>query len=150
MSGLSPELAGMFWRLDPCACGTLRIVWHAWYERYHPDGSRPVVVSGRRTVSEHPMTANSNAGGGAGTASFGPLASSLRDIDLFNRSILEADWSFIGYPQPHIPWTPALKSASGEGRKLRVGVMRHDGVVVPQPPILRGLDTVVQKLEASG
>lgn len=34
-------------------------------------------------------------------------------------------------------------------RKLRVGVMFHDGAVLPHPPILRALKVAKQKLDAS-
>jgi amidase len=34
-------------------------------------------------------------------------------------------------------------------KKLRVGIMMHDGVVLPHPPVLRALNLAKEKLEAS-
>jgi len=34
--------------------------------------------------------------------------------------------------------------------KLRIGVMWHDGMVIPTPPVTRALKTVVEKLRATG
>lgn len=36
---------------------------------------------------------------------------------------------------------------SGSNGRIRVGVMWHDGVVLPQPPIRRALKTLVDVLE---
>lgn len=35
-------------------------------------------------------------------------------------------------------------------KKLRVGIMLHDGVVLPHPPVLRALNLAKEKLKASG
>lgn len=45
---------------------------------------------------------------------------------------------------PHAPVPPSLS-----GRKLCVGVMMHDGVVVPHPPMLRALRMAKEKLLAA-
>lgn len=58
----------------------------------------------------------------------------------------------------NLPWRPVEESGkglgyegwSGKGGKLRVGVMRHDGVVRPVKPIRRAIDATVEALEASG
>lgn len=76
--------------------------------------------------------------------STGPMCSSLRDIDLFMAAIRGGRPETIDptlYPQP---WH--VKPLE---RKLRVGIMRHDGVVIPQPPMLRALDTVARILRES-
>jgi amidase len=77
----------------------------------------------------------------------GPMCNTLRDMDLFVRTIKDA--------QPHIedprlvpiPWkglangpkTPALK----------VGIMMHDGMIVPQAPVTRALEWAISKLKAA-
>jgi amidase len=79
-------------------------------------------------------------------ASAGPLAHSMRDIELF--------FSAVSAQQP---WTldpdvvPSLwSSLTYTGKKLRIGIVRRDGVIEPHPPIARLLDEVKAKLHTSG
>jgi len=77
--------------------------------------------------------------------STGPMCSTMRDMDLFVKVIKDA--------QPHledprlvpIPW----KGLSGTGPKnpLKVGIMMHDGHIVPQPPVTRALEWALSKLK---
>lgn len=72
------------------------------------------------------------------------MCTSRRDIDLFMSAIRGAEPHLDDpalFPQPWVKTSPPTK--------LRVGVMRHDGVVMPQPPMLRGFDMAVKKLSAS-
>ncbi|KAK2033250.1 amidase [Colletotrichum zoysiae] len=70
--------------------------------------------------------------------STGPLAVSLRDMDLFV-SVLKA-------AQPHledprlipIPWKGL--NVHAKNAPLKVGFMMNDGLIVPQPPVTRALD----------
>lgn len=83
--------------------------------------------------------------------SAGPLAHSMRDIELFFRSVSEQrPWTVDADVVPS-PWT-ALPSVfeSGHRRRLRVGVVRRDGVMEPHPPILRLLDEVSSKMSKAG
>jgi amidase len=76
--------------------------------------------------------------------STGPMCASLRDIDLFMNAIRNSQPHLLDptlYPQP---W-----SIPAADKKLRVGIMRHDGEVLPQPPMLRAFDEVVKKLAES-
>ncbi|KAL7791413.1 amidase signature domain-containing protein [Trichoderma ceciliae] len=79
--------------------------------------------------------------------SAGPMCASLRDMDLFMSVVLA--------PKPHlldprlipIPWT-GLNSAP-KPLPLKIGIMMNDGVIVPQPPVIRALKWAAEKLKAS-
>lgn len=82
-------------------------------------------------------------------ASAGPLAHSMRDIELFFRAVSEQrPWRQDPDVSP-LPWS-SLASLGGAGRTLRIGVVRRDGVIEPHPPIARLLDEVKQKLQRNG
>ena len=73
----------------------------------------------------------------AGTA--GPMGRSLRDISLFFQIVLDAqpwlkEWALLP-----LPWRRELPVWRGDGGRIRIGIMKHDEVVRPHPPILRGL-----------
>jgi amidase len=80
-------------------------------------------------------------------ASAGPLAHSVRDMELFFRAVSEQrPWK----QDPDVVPSPWSSLASlGAGRKLRIGIVRRDGVIDPHPPIARLLDEVKNKLRAS-
>lgn len=72
------------------------------------------------------------------------MCNSARDIDLFMDAVRNSEPNQFDptlYPQP---W-----EGSNIEMKLRVGIMRHDGEVMPQPPMLRAFDQVVEKLKRS-
>ncbi|KAF7340781.1 Amidase domain-containing protein [Mycena sanguinolenta] len=78
---------------------------------------------------------------------FGPISRSLRDIDLWFSIVLGCKpWLKENSLVP-IPWeVPTTPSLSGSNGRLRIGVMWHDDVVLPQPPIRRALKTLVDAL----
>lgn len=78
--------------------------------------------------------------------SHGPMGRSARDMELYMRLVASTEpWR--RDPTLHVkPW----REVKPLGRKLRVGVLRDDGVVLPVAPIRRALDTAVEKLKASG
>lgn len=80
-------------------------------------------------------------------ASTGPICRSSRDIDLFNSALFSTKPYLSNSSLIPIPWAPVALPAK---RKLRIGWMRHDGVVLPQPPMLRGMEWARKKLEAAG
>ncbi|KZT62249.1 amidase [Calocera cornea HHB12733] len=79
-------------------------------------------------------------------ASTGPMCSSARDIDLFISKVLAAKPAQIDVSLVPLVWDIPQSFP----KKLRVGIMEHDGVVLPHPPTLRALAAAKAKLTASG
>ena len=80
-------------------------------------------------------------------ASAGPLAHSMRDIELFFKVVSEQKpWELDPDVLPS-PWTDFFPAS---GRKLRIGVVRRDGVMELHPPILSVLDEVAGKMKSAG
>ncbi|KAG2365968.1 amidase signature domain-containing protein [Suillus spraguei] len=75
----------------------------------------------------------------------GPMCRSARDMRLFLEAVLGANPAL---RDPEILPIP-LKVPDLTQKKLRVGIMMHDGVVMPHPPTIRALNLVKEKLEAS-
>lgn len=75
----------------------------------------------------------------------GPLARTLGDIVLEAKTVVDAQpWLWDPRMVP-IPWREVTLAP-----KLKIGVMWHDGVVLPTPPVLRALRHTVEKLKAAG
>lgn len=77
----------------------------------------------------------------------GPLCHSIRDLDLFMSVLLGSKPHLVDPTLVPMPWT-GLKSLP-QPKPLRIGVMMHDGVIVPQPPVTRALNWAIEKLKAS-
>ncbi|KAF8548986.1 amidase [Imleria badia] len=78
-------------------------------------------------------------------ASGGPICRSARDLEMLIKAVQSKkpwleDPTFLPFP---------LELPDISQRKLRVGIMTHDGVVLPHPPVLRALKLAKEKLEAS-
>ncbi|KAK4552237.1 hypothetical protein LTR86_010591 [Recurvomyces mirabilis] len=82
----------------------------------------------------------------------GPLSTSLEGIKLFTKTLIDQKpWLY----EPvcvSIPWKDTssgtlLRKASSGQRRLRIGVLADDGVVKPHPPILRGINSVMDRLK---
>jgi len=78
--------------------------------------------------------------------STGPMCRSARDIDFFISAVRATKPHLTDPLLVPLPWSIPDKL----DRKLRVGIMMHDGEVVPQPPMTRALKLAKAKLEASG
>ncbi|KAF8425288.1 amidase signature domain-containing protein [Tirmania nivea] len=83
----------------------------------------------------------------------GPIAHSIEDLKLFITSVLQQEpWRYDSKVIP-LPWRHEeegviqFKISSGE---LTLGFFNCDGVVLPHPPILRGVDMVVSTLRENG
>jgi amidase len=76
-------------------------------------------------------------------ASAGPLAHSVRDIELFFRAVAEQRPWRVDPDVVPMSWSP-------NSSKMRIGIVRRDGVIEPHPPIARMLDEVKSKLQSSG
>lgn len=82
------------------------------------------------------------------SASAGPLAHSVRDMELFFHAVSEQrPWTLDPDVVP-LPWS-SLASLD-KSKKMRIGVVRRDGVIEPHPPIVKVLDEVKAKLQNSG
>lgn len=72
----------------------------------------------------------------------GPMATTLRDCDLFVRSVLSLS-PFLEDPQlKKVEWKTPKKASS----KIRIGMMLDDGLIQPQPPVVRALKWVAEEL----
>lgn len=73
----------------------------------------------------------------------GPLTRSLETLELLLKTVIDSK-----------PWLidPSLSPVEWKGptstKKLRIGIMRSDGLVHPHPPILRALEIVRKALES--
>lgn len=81
----------------------------------------------------------------------GPLSTSLEGIKVFMKSLIDQKpWIYQVSMLP-IPWRYEQdllpNSASGK-TKLKVAVLRDDGIVRPHPPVLRAIKEVEEKLKA--
>jgi len=97
-----------------------------------------------------PKGATSTAQPGADSilSTFGPLCRSLRDIDLWFSVVLGCKPWLNEYNLVPLPWEiPVSPTWSGSNGRIRIGVMWHDDVVLPQPPIRRALKMLVDVLK---
>ena len=78
----------------------------------------------------------------------GPLSTSLEGVKLFMKTVIDTK-PWLNEPSlVPLPWRDRegyLTKPSG--KKLKVGVVWHDGVVKPHPPVIRALQEVVDKLK---
>ncbi|CRK43165.1 hypothetical protein BN1723_019125, partial [Verticillium longisporum] len=81
---------------------------------------------------------------------FSPMARTLNDLTYFTRSIVEMKpWNY-DYTVHPIPWRHDVEKEFLEKKKLRVGIMRTDGVVDPSPACLRAVEMVEDALRREG
>ncbi|KAL5451263.1 hypothetical protein PMIN07_008650 [Paraphaeosphaeria minitans] len=79
-------------------------------------------------------------------ASAGPMTHSIRDIELFFEAVSEQKpWKL----DPDVIPGPWNSFSSLAGRRLRVGVVRRDGVVEPLPPITRLMEDAAVTMRKS-
>lgn len=77
--------------------------------------------------------------------SIGPICTSLRDCDLFV-SVNKAAKPYLEDPRVlPTPWTGLSTKVQ---LPLKVGIMKHDGVIVPQPPVLKALEWAERQLSS--
>lgn len=86
-------------------------------------------------------------------ASAGPIATSLRDCELFfNAVAAQRPWEIDADVAP-LPWTPSPSAGlgnSGSSGGLTIGVVRTDGLITPLPPIAKLIDETATALQAAG
>lgn len=78
----------------------------------------------------------------------GPMSTSLEGLNLFMKTVIDADPWFYEPGLSRCPWHIDEEQVTfSAARKLKIAVMWHDGVVRPHPPVTRALREVVAKLE---
>ncbi|KAL3490057.1 amidase signature domain-containing protein [Aspergillus germanicus] len=65
--------------------------------------------------------------------STGPMCTTLRDMDMFMRVMADARPYLLDPRLVPIPWT-GLQTSLPVGRRLKVGIIKSDGFIEPQPP----------------
>lgn len=102
--------------------------------------------------------ANSMDGQSSVLSVVGPLARSVATLNLMVKSLLILE-PWLRDPLVHeMPWRDAherqildhVGAKQSQTPKLAFGILRHDGVVNPQPPIRRALDIVENSLKKLG
>ncbi|KAF2639078.1 amidase [Massarina eburnea CBS 473.64] len=87
------------------------------------------------------------AGADAIDSVLGPLSTSLSGLKLFMKTIIDAQpW----LTEPAVIPMPWRDYQLPQDRPLRIGVLWHDGVVRPHPPITRALNMVTEELQRNG
>lgn len=81
---------------------------------------------------------------------FSPMARTLNDLTYFTRSFIQMKpWTY-DYTCHPLEWRENIETEYKDKKRLRIGVMRTDGVVDPSPACARALDQVAKALEAEG
>lgn len=81
---------------------------------------------------------------------FSPMARTLNDLVYFTRSVIQMrPWKY-DYTVHPLEWRESIEQEYAEKKRLRVGVMRTDGVVDPSPACARALEQVAAALTAEG
>lgn len=80
----------------------------------------------------------------------GPITHSVSDMRLFVKSVLaEEPWKYDS-KVAFMPWRQDQEDAVKAKKHLTLGFFNCDGVVMPHPPILRGVEQVVSTLKENG
>ena len=81
---------------------------------------------------------------------FSPMTRTLRDLSYFTRVFIQCEpWKYDGTVHP-IPWRQEVYEKYADKKKLRIGVMRTDGVIDPAPACVRALETTISALRVQG
>lgn len=89
---------------------------------------------------------NTNSGQISIKLSCGPICHSMSDLDLFTRVINAYPYNRYDVTCTPVPW----RELNTLDRKLTIGIMKWDGVVMPHPPVIRALEHAKQRLEKAG
>jgi amidase len=74
----------------------------------------------------------------------GPMSTSLEGIKIFMQTIINSKPWLVEPALIPLRWNPPLISLT---QRLKIGVMWHDNVVTPHPPITRALQELVSRLQ---
>ncbi|KAL4962410.1 amidase signature domain-containing protein [Aspergillus stella-maris] len=75
----------------------------------------------------------------------GPMAKTLDEIVLWAKTVVGQQPWLIDPKCLPIPWRPVEVK-----KPLKIGVLYHDGLVTPTPPVARALEETVSKLKSAG
>jgi amidase len=78
-------------------------------------------------------------------ATIGPLCRSRRDLRLVTEILISRTIHVNPFTTPPLPWRK-VEAQTPSKRKLRVGILRDDGVALPITPIRRALEHAIVKL----
>jgi Asp-tRNA(Asn)/Glu-tRNA(Gln) amidotransferase A subunit family amidase len=83
-------------------------------------------------------------------AVFSPMARTLNDLTYFTRSFIQMKpWTY-DYSCHPLPWRSDMEKEWAEKKKLRVGILRTDGVIDPSPACKRALEMTEAALRRAG
>ncbi|KAK6371383.1 hypothetical protein LTS17_009114 [Exophiala oligosperma] len=75
----------------------------------------------------------------------GPMATSIRDCQMFMKVIMESETWRYDHTVVSVPWRQLEVP-----KKLRIGLVEDNGIYTPSPPVRRGLNQTAQLLRESG
>jgi amidase len=80
----------------------------------------------------------------------GPMCRSPATLTLFTKTVVAAEpWLTDPKCQP-IPWRNEIFKSITSGRKLKIGMMHWDGIILPQPPVRWAMKRLEKILIAAG
>ncbi|KAF5598365.1 acetamidase [Fusarium pseudocircinatum] len=83
----------------------------------------------------------------------GPICRSLDGLEVYTKTVLSLNpWEWDSFCVP-LPWRQDIYDSiqlQAEAKSLSFGFVAHDGVVLPHPPIQRGMKEVKTMLQSSG
>ncbi|KAK4952492.1 hypothetical protein LTR10_009298 [Elasticomyces elasticus] len=114
----------------------------------------PAYVNGtfglRPTASRIPyggQTGPARAGSPGILAVAGPLARSVRDVEMFMKAVLSYDCWTVDDSAIFAPWR---EPATSESKTLTIGYLMEDAKYPLHPPVLRAMKTAIAELEKAG
>lgn len=81
---------------------------------------------------------------------YSPMTRTLDDLIYFTRAFIQTEPWRLDYSVHPLAWRESEEKAILEKSKLRIGVMRTDGVIDPAPACARALETAANALRAEG
>jgi amidase len=97
-------------------------------------------------------SANSLEGQDSLPSVLGPLSTDLGGIKLFMQAVIGQKPWLKDPLTPRKPWNEDEYRLieHGGGKKLTFGILWNDGIIVPQPPVIRALEMTKEALIAAG
>lgn len=80
----------------------------------------------------------------------GPMSHSPESLELFMKVVVDAKPWLVGPQCQPIPWRQSELDEAMSRKKLRIGIMDWDGVILPQPPIRRAVEALKAAVLAAG